>query len=98
MSSHLIPINRLPIPNRPETKPLVEYKSDLSDDDIEHTFFPVKLNNNKRIDMSDTFSLQEMTIESNTDEDDDGAQNLELRFADPNDSWWLNKFRSWSCC
>lgn len=97
-SSTLIPINRLPIPNRPETQPLVEYKSDNSDDDDDgHTFFPVKLNGNKRIDMTDTFSLQEMTIESNTDDDDDDAQNLELRFADPNDSW-LNKFKRWSCC
>uniref|UniRef100_A0A336KIZ1 CSON011059 protein n=1 Tax=Culicoides sonorensis TaxID=179676 RepID=A0A336KIZ1_CULSO len=97
-SSSLIPINRLPIPNRPETQPLVEYKSENSDDDDDgHTFFPIKLNtSNKRIDMSDTFSLQEMTIESNTEDDDDDAQNLELRFADPNDNW-LNKLKTWNC-
>lgn len=79
-------------------QPLVEYKSDNSDDDDDgHTFFPVKLNSNKRVDMTDTFSLQEMTIESNTDDDDDDTQNLELRFADPDDGW-MNKFKRWSCC
>lgn len=90
----MIPINRLPIPNRPETQPLVEYKSsDCSD--TEETFFPVKLSTNKRIDMTDTFSLQEMTIES---DDEDEAQNLELRFAAPTEKNWLSKIKGWTCC
>ncbi|XP_063706681.1 uncharacterized protein LOC134835690 [Culicoides brevitarsis] len=96
-SSTLISISRLNIPNRPETQPLVDYNSEKSDDD-DHPFFPVKLNNNKKVDITDTFSLQEMemTIESNSDEDD-STQNLELRFSDPNEGW-LYKVKRWSCC
>lgn len=75
-------------------QPLVEYKSDCSEN--EETFFPVKLHK-RVVDMTDTFSLQEMTIESDNNSSDEGAQNLELRFADPTDNW-LNKLRSWSCC
>ncbi|XP_014100757.1 uncharacterized protein [Bactrocera oleae] len=80
-SANLIPISRLPIPGDSEQKPLVDYKSDSSDEPEEISFFPAKLKNAQRqrkTELSDTFSIQEMTIESDLDSDDSGSQNLEL--------------------
>ncbi|XP_039970226.1 uncharacterized protein LOC126751335 [Bactrocera neohumeralis] len=80
-SANLIPISRLPIPGDSEQKPLVDYKSDSSDEPEEISFFPAKLKNAQRqrkTELSDTFSIQEMTIESDVDSDDSGSQNLEL--------------------
>ncbi|XP_031635274.1 uncharacterized protein LOC116349644 [Contarinia nasturtii] len=79
-NASLIPINRLPIPGY--TLPLVEYKSDHSDsEDEEFTspFFPTKTKAIKKLDLSDTFSIQEMTIESDDSDGESGdSQNLEL--------------------
>lgn len=92
-STSLIPLERLPIPQRPEQQPLVDYKSsDISDD--EGNFFPIKLGPDRRYELSDTFSLHEMTIET---DDEERAQNLELKFSDPTNSW-LDRLKSWSCC
>ncbi|XP_004530765.1 uncharacterized protein LOC101462463 [Ceratitis capitata] len=78
-SANLIPISRLSIPGDAEQKPLVDYKSDSSDGPEEITFFPAKVKNAQRkAELSDTFSIQEMTIESDLDSDDSGSQNLEL--------------------
>ncbi|XP_036342428.1 uncharacterized protein LOC118751723 isoform X1 [Rhagoletis pomonella] len=80
-SANLIPINRLPIPGDSEQKPLVDYKSDSSEEPEEISFFPAKLKNahrQRKTELSDTFSIQEMTIESDLDSDDSGSQNLEL--------------------
>ncbi|XP_053952306.1 uncharacterized protein LOC128859358 [Anastrepha ludens] len=80
-SANLIPINRLPIPGDSEQKPLVDYKSDSSEEPEEISFFPAKVKNahrQRRTELSDTFSIQEMTIESDLDSDDSGSQNLEL--------------------
>ncbi|XP_067629606.1 uncharacterized protein [Eurosta solidaginis] len=80
-SENLIPINRLPIPGDPEQKPLVDYKSDNSDETEEISFFPAKVKSAQRqrkTELSDTFSIQEMTIDSDLDSDDSGSQNLEL--------------------
>lgn len=55
--------------------PLVEYNSDNNSDDDVTSFFPIK-NKAKKQDLSDTFSIQEMTIESDTD--DSETQYLEL--------------------
>lgn len=79
----LIPINRLPIPGEPEQKPLVDYKSESSDEAEEISFFPAQLKRAKRRqqnhELTDTFSIQEMTIESDLESDDSGGtQNLEL--------------------
>lgn len=92
-STTLIPLERLPIPQRPEQQPLVDYKSsDISDD--ESNFFPIKLGPDRKYELTDTFSLHEMTIET---DDEDGAQNLELKFSDPTNSW-LDRLKQWSCC
>lgn len=81
-SSNLIPISRLQIPRHCENRPLVDYKSDSSDVQDEISFFPVKLKSSKRYhqqELSDTFSIQEMSIESdNISEDSGDSQNLEL--------------------
>ncbi|KAH8417459.1 hypothetical protein KR222_000261 [Zaprionus bogoriensis] len=79
----LIPINRLPIPGEQEQKPLVDYKSESSDEAEEISFFPAQLKRAKRRqqnhELTDTFSIQEMTIESDMESDDSGGtQNLEL--------------------
>ncbi|XP_055373633.1 uncharacterized protein LOC129606987 isoform X2 [Condylostylus longicornis] len=82
-SSNLIPINRLQIPGYSENQPLVDYKSDSNDDDDveEISFFPSSKSKNstKQVELNtDTFSIQEMTIESDNNSDDSGSQNLEL--------------------
>ncbi|XP_030371766.1 uncharacterized protein LOC115622038 [Scaptodrosophila lebanonensis] len=82
-SATLIPINRLPIPGELEQKPLVDYKSESSDEAEEISFFPAQLKHAKRRqqnhELTDTFSIQEMTIDSDLDSDDSGGtQNLEL--------------------
>lgn len=79
-SAQLIPIDRLQIPGHHENVPLVEYKTEHSsdEDEILSPFFPAKAKQTKRLDLSDTFSLQEMTIESESDTDSNDSQNLEL--------------------
>ncbi|XP_037027591.1 uncharacterized protein LOC119068196 [Bradysia coprophila] len=98
-SSTLIPINRLQIPGCQEIVPLVEYKSANSDDDDDEdeiAYFPVKSKHNVKHDLSDTFSLQEMTI-MGTESDDSESQTLE--FLSPSVSHTnLDKFFGWICC
>ncbi|KAJ6638507.1 hypothetical protein Bhyg_11243 [Pseudolycoriella hygida] len=94
----LIPINRLQIPGCQENVPLVEYKSVNSDEDDEDeiAFFPIKSRNNVRQDLSDTFSIQEMTI-MGTESDDSESQTLE--FLSPSVTHTnLDKFLGWICC
>ncbi|XP_013097265.1 uncharacterized protein LOC106080429 isoform X1 [Stomoxys calcitrans] len=77
-SATLIPINRLPIPGDVENKPLVDYKSE-SDECEEISFFPSHMHKNrmkKQAELTDTFSIQEMTIDSDLESND--SQNLEL--------------------
>ncbi|SPP80286.1 Hypothetical predicted protein [Drosophila guanche] len=102
-SSTLIPINRLPIPGEPEHKPLVDYKSESSDDAEEISFFPAQLKRGKRRqqanhELTDTFSIQEMTIDSDLESDDSaGTQNLELLLPSMK-STIMDKFRSCFGC
>ncbi|XP_022234892.1 uncharacterized protein LOC111082944 [Drosophila obscura] len=102
-SSTLIPINRLPIPGEPEHKPLVDYKSESSDDAEEISFFPAQLKRAKRRqqanhELTDTFSIQEMTIDSDLESDDSaGTQNLELLLPSMK-STVLDKLRSCFGC
>ncbi|TDG51968.1 hypothetical protein AWZ03_001638 [Drosophila navojoa] len=98
----LIPINRLPIPGEVEQKPLVDYKSESSDEAEEISFFPAQLKRAKRRqqnhELTDTFSIQEMTIESDLDSDDSGGtQNLELLLPSMK-STILDKFKSCFGC
>ncbi|XP_023302583.2 uncharacterized protein LOC111684603 [Lucilia cuprina] len=77
-SATLIPISRLSIPGDFEQKPLVDYKSE-SDDCEEISFFPNehhKVRSKRQAELSDTFSIQEMTIDSDLESND--SQNLEL--------------------
>ncbi|EDV92649.1 uncharacterized protein LOC6563703 [Drosophila grimshawi] len=99
----LIPINRLPIPGEPEQKPLVDYKSESSDEAEEISFFPAQLKRVKRRqqnhELTDTFSIQEMTIESDLESDDSGGtQNLELLLPSMKSNI-LDKLKScFGCC
>lgn len=98
----LIPINRLPIPGEQEQKPLVDYKSESSDEAEEISFFPAQLKRAKRRqqnhELTDTFSIQEMTIESDLESDDSGGtQNLELLLPSMKSNI-LDKFKSCFGC
>ncbi|XP_062125852.1 uncharacterized protein LOC133838685 [Drosophila sulfurigaster albostrigata] len=98
----LIPINRLPIPGEQEQKPLVDYKSESSDEAEEISFFPAQLKRAKRRqqnhELTDTFSIQEMTIESDLESDDSGGtQNLELLLPSMKTNI-LDKFKSCFGC
>ncbi|XP_033150099.1 uncharacterized protein LOC108603534 isoform X1 [Drosophila busckii] len=98
----LIPINRLPIPGEQEQKPLVDYKSESSDEAEEISFFPAQLKRAKRrqqqSELTDTFSIQEMTIESDLESDDSGGtQNLELLLPSMKSNV-LDKLKSCLCC
>uniref|UniRef100_A0A1A9ZFP9 Uncharacterized protein n=1 Tax=Glossina pallidipes TaxID=7398 RepID=A0A1A9ZFP9_GLOPL len=79
-SSTLIPISRLPIPGESQHKPLVDYNTE-SDDGEEVSFFPPNEQRKQRMnkkcpELSDTFSIQEMIIDSDLESND--SQNLEL--------------------
>uniref|UniRef100_A0A1A9UNN8 Uncharacterized protein n=1 Tax=Glossina austeni TaxID=7395 RepID=A0A1A9UNN8_GLOAU len=79
-SSTLIPISRLPIPGESQHKPLVDYNTE-SDDGEEVSFFPHNEQRKQRMnkkcpELSDTFSIQEMIIDSDLESND--SQNLEL--------------------
>ena len=68
--SSLIPISRLPIPGGNQENKLVEYQGE-SDEDLndQMSFFPsAKLKKAVKQELSDTFSIQEMTIESDDNE------------------------------
>ncbi|XP_017131272.1 uncharacterized protein LOC108148653 isoform X1 [Drosophila elegans] len=102
-SSTLIPINRLPIPGEPEHKPLVDYKSESSDEAEEISFFPAQLKRSQKRrqqnhELTDTFSIQEMTIDSDLESDDSaGTQNLELLLPSMK-STILDKFKACFGC
>ncbi|XP_058059853.1 uncharacterized protein LOC131210598 [Anopheles bellator] len=72
--SSLIPISRLPIPGCRDSQQLVDVNTGFnSDDDLENvSFFPRPIpkasGSQTRQELSDTFSIQEMTIESDNDD------------------------------
>uniref|UniRef100_A0A182Q8R8 Uncharacterized protein n=1 Tax=Anopheles farauti TaxID=69004 RepID=A0A182Q8R8_9DIPT len=73
--SSLIPISRLPIPAGRDSHQLVDVNTGFnSDDDLENVSFFPRPNRkgsggtNTRQELSDTFSIQEMTIESDNDD------------------------------
>ena len=77
---------------------MVEYKSELSDDDdIVSSFFPSRMRPPGRVDLSDTFSIQEMTIESDSGDDSGDSQNLELLPPGAR-SQFLDKIINYLCC
>lgn len=48
------------------------------EDEVISTFFPTKSKSHRKIDLTDTFSIQEMTIESDSGDESGDSQNLEL--------------------
>lgn len=108
-STNLIPISRLQYPGRPEQHTLIEYKevntNDIDDvdgedrvgDDLgaeEAKFFANKHKRVNKQDLSDTFSIQEMTIESDTES---GSDTLEL--LPPTDAqYWERLAGMLPCC
>lgn len=60
------------------------------------TFFP-KSKSNRKIDLTDTFSIQEMTIESDSDDESGDSQNLEL-LPPTGRSVFLDRIISYICC
>ncbi|XP_055697409.1 uncharacterized protein LOC129798327 [Phlebotomus papatasi] len=92
-SSNIIPINRLQIPGHVENQPLVEYKSDHSDDEESLSFFP-NTKALKKQDFSDTFSIQELPVSNSEDED---SQTLEL-VPPTSEDRFLTKLSNLFCC
>lgn len=57
----------------------IHSKFSSEDEEFSSPFFPTKTKAAKKIDLSDTFSIQEMTIESDESDGESGdSQNLEL--------------------
>ncbi|XP_059610550.1 uncharacterized protein LOC132257593 isoform X2 [Phlebotomus argentipes] len=92
-SSNIIPINRLQIPGHVEDQPLVEYKSDHSDDELSPSFFPNSRTALKKHDF-DTFSIQELPVSNSEDED---SQTLEL-VPPTSEDHFLTKLTNLFCC
>lgn len=67
------------------------------DDEVSSPFFPSKSKQTIKLDLSDTFSLQEMTINSDTGDDSDDSQNLEL-LPPSIRKQYVNKFINYVCC
>lgn len=96
-STNLIPINRLQYPGRPEQHTLIEYKEVSSvEDDLgseEAKFFANKHKKVIKQDLSDTFSIQEMTIESDSESESDTLELLA-----PDAQYW-ERVAGWlHCC
>lgn len=98
-STNLIPISRLQYPGCPEQNTLIEYKevSTEIEDDLgleEAKFFANKHKKAVKQEMSDTFSIQEMTIESDSES---GSDTLEL--LTPTDAqYWERAISVLPCC
>lgn len=60
------------------------------------TFFP-KSKSCRKIDLTDTFSIQEMTIESDSDEESGDSQNLEL-LPPTGRTQLLDRIMNYICC
>lgn len=67
------------------------------EDEVISTFFLTKSKSNKKIDLSDTFSIQEMTIESDSGEESGDSQNLEL-LPPATRIQFLDRIISYLCC
>lgn len=103
-AAHLMPITRLQFPGREEQQTLIEYKEVAGDENgedydggpAEGVFFGNKHKRHAKQDLSDTFSIQEMTIES--DSEGSGSDTLEL--LSPNQAKFWDRTSRWfaSCC
>ncbi|XP_044746028.1 uncharacterized protein LOC123307689 [Coccinella septempunctata] len=85
---NLIPIDRLQIPGSREKQPLVQWESDDSEEDIIN-FFPASRKDPRvHQEISDTFSIEEMSISGGEDEDEE-----DLHLIPPQ-----KNFAKFSCC
>ncbi|KAI4468628.1 hypothetical protein QE152_g1016 [Popillia japonica] len=67
----LIPIQRLPIPGAKDHQPLVQWDTDDSEEDIVN-FFPLSRKESRvHQELTDTFSIEEMSISGDEEEEED---------------------------
>ncbi|XP_065167471.1 uncharacterized protein [Atheta coriaria] len=67
----LIPIQRLPIPGAKDQQPLVQWDTDDSEEDIVN-FFPLSRKESRvHQELTDTFSIEEMSISGDEDDEED---------------------------
>ncbi|KAJ8933166.1 hypothetical protein NQ314_014173 [Rhamnusium bicolor] len=67
----LIPIQRLPIPGAKDHQPLVQWETDDSEEDIVN-FFPLSRKESRvHHELTDTFSIEEMSISGDDEEEED---------------------------
>ncbi|XP_022908166.1 uncharacterized protein [Onthophagus taurus] len=67
----LIPIQRLPIPGAKDHQPLVQWDTDDSEEDIVN-FFPLSRKESRvHHELTDTFSIEEMSISGDEDDEED---------------------------
>ncbi|XP_019866906.1 uncharacterized protein LOC109595912 [Aethina tumida] len=67
----LIPIQRLPIPGAKDHQPLVQWDTDDSEEDIVN-FFPLSRKESRvHQELTDTFSIEEMSISGDDEEEDE---------------------------
>ncbi|XP_018329666.1 uncharacterized protein LOC108740010 [Agrilus planipennis] len=65
----LLPIQRLSIPGTRDHRPLVQWDSDDSEEDIVN-FFPLSRKESRKEELTDTFSIEEMSISGDEEEED----------------------------
>lgn len=73
------------------------FPQNSDDDEVSSPFFPSKSKPSTKLDLSDTFSLQEMTINSDSGDETDDSQNLELLPPSVRKQY-VNKFINYVCC
>ncbi|CAH1114345.1 unnamed protein product [Psylliodes chrysocephalus] len=66
----LIPIQRLPIPGAKDQQPLVQWDTDESEEDIANFFPQARKESKVHHELTDTFSIEEMSISGDDEEED----------------------------
>ncbi|XP_050509490.1 uncharacterized protein LOC126886582 [Diabrotica virgifera virgifera] len=66
----LIPIQRLPIPGAKDLQPLVQWDTDDSEEDIVNFFPQARKESKVHHELTDTFSIEEMSISGDDEEED----------------------------
>ncbi|CAH1995871.1 unnamed protein product [Acanthoscelides obtectus] len=83
----LIPIQRLPVPQGKDQQPLVQWDTDDSEEDIVN-FFPLSRKETRiHQELTDTFSIEEMSISGDDEEEED------LHLVPPQ-----TNYRRFKCC
>lgn len=82
----LIPIQRLPIPGAKDQQPLVQWDTDDSEEDIVNFFPNARKESKVHQELTDTFSIEEMSISGDDEEED-------LHLVPPN-----TVYKTFKCC